>query len=188
MKEGPGGGPGPSRKGYISHAGKFSAALLKTSTSRSPAFASSMIFLAITSSVRSAGRLIAARTVSNAMPISRVVSGSKFWSPKKGLMGTRAPTQRKLPQSLAPLAILTLSAVKSKSELNRHYLGVDVLVFRKQHAAQGDACPAGSTYAEEMSGGRDCKKRALFYSAAVVKTLSNQRASRFRTIQVCPKD
>ena len=31
--------------------------------------------------------------------------------------------------------------------------------------------------------GSDCKKRALFYNAAIVKTLSNQRVSRFRTIQ-----
>jgi len=115
--------------GAISHAGKFSAALLKTSTSRSPAFASSMIFLAITSSVRSPGRLRAARTVSNAMPMSRVVSGSKFWSSKKGLMGTRAPTQRKLIQSLAPLAILTLSAAKPKSELNRHYQGTESMFW-----------------------------------------------------------
>ena len=31
--------------------------------------------------------------------------------------------------------------------------------------------------------GSDCKKRAHFYNAAIVKTLSNQRVSRFRTIQ-----
>src|SRR5262245_27297991 len=88
-----------------------------------------MILLAISSSLSSAGRLIAARTVSNAMPMSRVVSGSKFWSPKKGLMGTRAPTHRELNQSLAPLAILTLNAVKPKSELNRHYQGTESMFW-----------------------------------------------------------
>jgi len=74
--------------------GAFSAASHKTSTSRSPAFASSMIVLAIISSLRSARRLMAARAVSNAMPTRRAVSGSKVWPFKKGLMGTRAHSSR----------------------------------------------------------------------------------------------
>jgi hypothetical protein len=49
-----------------------------------------MIFLAIISSVRSAGRLTAARAVSKATPMRRVVSGSKVWPLKKGLMATGA--------------------------------------------------------------------------------------------------
>src|SRR6266700_3691011 len=68
-------------------AGGFSAASHKTSTLRSPAVASSMIVLAMISSLRSRGRLIAARAVSNAMPRRRMVSGSKVWPFKKGLMG-----------------------------------------------------------------------------------------------------
>jgi len=71
-------------------AGTFSAASHKASTLRSPAFASSMIVLAIISSLRSPERLMAARAVSNAMPMRRAVSGSKVWPLKKGLMGTRA--------------------------------------------------------------------------------------------------
>ena len=92
--------------------GTFSAASPKTSTSRSPAFASSMIFLAIISSVMSPGRLTAARADSKATPMRRVVSGSKVWPLKKGLMGTGVcPNATKL-------ANFTLSAVKPKSELN----------------------------------------------------------------------
>jgi len=71
-------------------AGTFSAASHKTSTLRSPAFASPMIVLAIISSVRSPGRLIAARAVSKATPTRRVVSRSKVWPLKKGLMATGA--------------------------------------------------------------------------------------------------
>ena len=37
-------------------------------------------------------------------------------------------------------------------------------------------------------GGRDCKKEHFIYSRGTVKTLENQRAPRFRTFQVCPKD
>src|SRR5262249_47612106 len=74
--------------------GTFSAASHRPSTLRSPAFASSMIFLAIISSVRSPGRLTAARTDSKATPTRRVVSGSKLWPCKKGLMGTRALQSR----------------------------------------------------------------------------------------------
>jgi len=54
-------------------ASAFSAASPKTSTSRSPAFASSMILLTIISSVRSAGRLTAARAVSKATPMRPAV-------------------------------------------------------------------------------------------------------------------
>src|SRR6516164_1811590 len=74
--------------------GTFSAASHKTSTLRSPAFASSMIVLAIISSLRSPRRLMAARAVSNAMPTRRAVSGSKVWPFRKGLMGTRASPSR----------------------------------------------------------------------------------------------
>src|SRR5258708_10427808 len=72
-----------------------------------------MIFLAIISKVRSAGRLTAARAVSKATPTRRVVSGSKFWPFKKGLMVTRASLSR---QAEPKLANFTLSAVKPKSE------------------------------------------------------------------------
>jgi hypothetical protein len=58
----------------IAGAGTLSAAEHKTSTSRSPAVASSMIVLANTSSIRLVGRLTAARAISNAMPTRRVVS------------------------------------------------------------------------------------------------------------------
>src|SRR5262245_9887992 len=86
--------------GALTNAGAFSAAPPKTSTSRSPAFASSMIFLAIISSVRSPGRLTAARADSKATPMRRVVSGSKFWPCKKGVMGTKtSPSEQKLNQS-----------------------------------------------------------------------------------------
>jgi hypothetical protein len=83
-------------------AGAFSAASHKTSTLRSPAFASSMIVLAMTSSLRSRRHLIAARAISNATPRRRTVSGSKVWPLKKDLMGTRAPSSRqpKLANSL----------------------------------------------------------------------------------------
>src|SRR5262245_4089743 len=74
--------------------GTLSAASNRPSTLRSPAVASSMIFLAIISSVRSPGRLTAARADSKATPMRRVVSGSKYWPYKKGLMGTRAPQSR----------------------------------------------------------------------------------------------
>jgi hypothetical protein len=49
-------------------AGTFSAASDKTSTLRSPAFASSMMLLAMISSLRSRGHLMAARAISNATP------------------------------------------------------------------------------------------------------------------------
>jgi len=115
---GPGGevGSGGGLGALTAPVGAFSAASHKTSTLRSPAFASSMIFLAIISSVRSAGRLTAARAVSKATPTRRVVSGSKFWPFKKGLMVTRASPSR---QAEPKLANFTLSAVKPKSELNR---------------------------------------------------------------------
>src|SRR5262249_42856974 len=108
-KAGSGGGLGA----MIAPVGTFSAASQKTSTLRSPAFASSMIFLAIISSVRSPGRLTAARADSKATPMRRTVSGSKFWPLMKGLMDTRAsaPTQQ---SSLVSL----LSGVKPKSQLN----------------------------------------------------------------------
>jgi hypothetical protein len=96
--------------------GAFSAASHKTSTLRSPAFASSMIVLAIISSLRSPRRLMAARAVSNAMPTRRAVSGSKVWPFKKGLMGTRASPSR---QAEPKLTNFTLSAVKPKRQLNR---------------------------------------------------------------------
>src|SRR5262249_39667421 len=70
--------------------GTFSTASHRPSTLRSPAFASSMIFLAIISSVRSAGRLTAARAVSKATPMRRVLSGSKVSPLKKGLIATGA--------------------------------------------------------------------------------------------------
>src|SRR5215471_17223158 len=110
--EEPGGSGGETGNGgrlgtLTAPAGAFSAASHKTSTLRSPAFASPMILLAIISSVRSAGRLTAARAVSNAMPMRRAVSGSKFWPLKKGLMGTRAPQSR--------YSSLTLSAVNQKA-------------------------------------------------------------------------
>src|SRR5262249_16803553 len=59
--------------------GTFSAASHRPSTLRSPAFASSIILLGIISAVRSARRLTAARAVSKATPMRRVVSGSKVW-------------------------------------------------------------------------------------------------------------
>ena len=129
----------------------FSAASHKTSTLRSPAFASSMIVLAMISSLRSRGHLIAARAISNAMPRRRAVSGSKVWPLKKGLMGTRAPSQGKLNQLLAAARPFPLSAVKPKSELNRTAgNGIVVLIFRKQHGTRGDdACPCGKNHAEE---------------------------------------
>jgi hypothetical protein len=89
-EEGSGGGLGP----LSATVGTLSAASHKTSTLRSPAFASSMIVLAIISSVRSAGRLMPARAVSNAMPARRAVSGSKVSPFKKGLIGTRASSSR----------------------------------------------------------------------------------------------
>jgi hypothetical protein len=93
--EEPGGSGGEAGSGgglgaLIAPAGTFSAASHKTSTLRSPAFASSIIVVAIISSLRSAGRLTAARAVSKAMPMRRAVSGSNVWPLKKGLMGTRA--------------------------------------------------------------------------------------------------
>ena len=96
-------------------AGTFSAASHKTSTLRSPAFASSMIVLAIISSVRSPGRLTAARAIWNATPSRRMVSGSKVWPCKKGLMGT-GPASK---EAESKPAHFTLSAVKPKSELKR---------------------------------------------------------------------
>src|SRR5215468_3249622 len=48
----------------------------------------------IISSVRSVGRLTAARAVSNAMPMRRAVSGSKFWPLKKGLVKRRETKKR----------------------------------------------------------------------------------------------
>src|SRR5262245_48222384 len=63
------------------------------------------------------------------------------------------------------------------------------------HAEAAAEAPAGPWGRPEIVlnrlvgfGGRDCKKRALFYNRGTVKTLANQGASRFRTIQVCPKD
>jgi hypothetical protein len=67
----------------IPRIGTFSAASDNTSTLRSPAFASSMILLAIISSLRSRGHLMAARAISNATPRRRVVSRSKVWPCKK---------------------------------------------------------------------------------------------------------
>src|SRR5262245_3446790 len=81
-------------------AGTFSAASDKTSRLCSPAFASSMILLAMISSLRSRGHLMAARAISNATPRTRTVSGSKVWPCKKGLMGTKtSPSEQKLNQS-----------------------------------------------------------------------------------------
>src|SRR5262249_39579085 len=82
-------GSGGGLGALIAPAGTLSAASHKTSTLRSPALASSMIVLAIISSLRSARRLMAARAVSNAMPSRRMVSGSKVSPFKKGLMGTK---------------------------------------------------------------------------------------------------
>jgi hypothetical protein len=94
--EEPGGSGGEAGSGgglgaLTSPAGTLSAASHKTSTLRSPAFASSMILLAMISSLRSRGHLMAARAISNATPRRRKVSGSKFWPCKKGLMGTKSP-------------------------------------------------------------------------------------------------
>src|SRR5215813_9264704 len=134
----------------IPHAGKFSAAVLKTSTSRSPAFASSMIFLAIISSVRSPGRLMAARAVSNAMPTRRAVSGSKVWPFRKGLMGTRASPSRQAETKARQFHYKrceTKTRIKAASQAGN---GIDVLVFRKPHATRGvTPALARSTYAEE---------------------------------------
>jgi hypothetical protein len=117
VEAGSGGGLGA----LIAPAGTFSAASHKTSTSRSPAFASSMIALAMFSSLRSRGHLIAARAISNATPRRRVVSGSKVWPLKKGLMGTRAfPPRHAEPITSRRSPVSLLSAVKPKSELNRH--------------------------------------------------------------------
>src|SRR5947209_10296802 len=69
--EEPGGGAAGGRGGLgavSAGAGTLSAAEHKTSALRSPAIASSMIVLAIISSVRSPRRLTAARAISNAMP------------------------------------------------------------------------------------------------------------------------
>jgi hypothetical protein len=64
-----------------------------------------MIVRAIISSLRSRGRLMAARAVSNAMPTRRAVSGSKVWPFRKGLTGTRAsPPQGELSQS-SPISL-----------------------------------------------------------------------------------
>src|SRR5262249_39622110 len=109
---GSGGGLGE----LIAPAGTFSAASHKTSTLRSPAFASSMIVLAIISSLRPPGRLMAARAVSNAMPTRRAVSGSKVGPFRKGLMATRVSPSRQAEQKLANF---TLSAAKPKSQINR---------------------------------------------------------------------
>src|SRR5262249_46587225 len=92
--EEPGGAGGEAGSGgglgtLIAPAGTFSAASHKTSTLRSPAFASSISVLAIISSLRSARRFMAAPASSNATPRRRVVSGSKVWPCKKDLMGTK---------------------------------------------------------------------------------------------------
>ena len=65
--------------------GTFSAVSHKTSILRSPAVASLMIVLI--SSVASRGRFTAARAISNAMPMRRMVSGSKRWPSRNGRMG-----------------------------------------------------------------------------------------------------
>jgi len=86
-------------------AGTFSAASDKTSTLRSPAFASSMILLAMISSLRSRGHLMAARAISNATPRRRTVSGSKVCPANKGLMGMRVHSK----QTESKLANFTLT-------------------------------------------------------------------------------
>ncbi len=70
----------------MTRAATFSAASHKTSTLRSPDFASSMILAAIASSARwtRCGARRAARAISNAMPMRRVVSGSNIWPSKNG--------------------------------------------------------------------------------------------------------
>jgi hypothetical protein len=119
--------------------GTFSAASHRRSTLRSPAFASSMIVLAIISSVRSPGRLTAARAVSKATPMRRVASGSKVWPLKKSLMGTSLVTSRRAKP--IPLASFTLKRCETKKPIKSALPGngVDVLVFRKERGARGDA-------------------------------------------------
>jgi hypothetical protein len=78
-----------------SAADAFSAASHKTSTLRSPAFASAMIFAAIISSVRQtrSDARRPARAISNARPMRRVVSESKLWPFRKGRMAmARSPS------------------------------------------------------------------------------------------------
>ena len=74
-----GGGGGGGLGALTAGPGTFSAVSHKTSILRSPAVASLMIVLAIISSVAWPGRFTAARTISNAMPTRRMVSGSKRW-------------------------------------------------------------------------------------------------------------
>jgi len=127
-------------------AGAFSAASHKTSTLRSPAFASSMIVLAIISSVRSAWRVIAKRAISNAMPMRRTVSGSNLWPLRMvGLgHGARSYHRRERDWSLGHRRLAraavgdknTLAQPSSKSVANR-----TDQVTRAAHVALPE-CPA----------------------------------------------
>ncbi len=155
-------------------AGGFSAASHKTSTLRSPAVASSMIVLAMISSLRSRGRLIAARAVSNAMPRRRMVSGSKVWPFKKGLMGTRASSQGKLNQLLAAAPVsLSFKCCETKKRIkSADGNGVDVLVFRKQHATRGvTPALAGSTMPKKRRNNNRTRKSRRSRCGAICRRL-----------------
>ena len=155
-------------------AGGFSAASHKTSTLRSPAFASSMIVLAMISSLRSPGRLIAARAVSNAMPRRRMISGSKVWPFKKGLMGTRASSQGKLNQLLAAAPVsLSFKCCETKKRIkSADGNGIDVLVFRKQHATRGvTPALAGSTMPKKRPNNNRTRKSRRSRCGAICRRL-----------------